>query len=181
MTTRKINLALEISAKAHDKQYRKGTDIPYISHPVGVGMYLLQAQCSEELVIAGILHDTLEDTELTPETIAGLFGSEVLKLVQSNSEPNKNLSWEERKAHTHATLKVATRDEQILACADKLHNALSMIKDYEAMGEDFWGRFKRGKEQQAWYYRGIVSALLEANDEPHPLFLQLKKAVDSLF
>ena len=64
-----INLALEVAARAHDGQFRKGTDIPYITHPFAVGILLLKSGCSEEVVMAGLLHDTLEDTSLTVEEI----------------------------------------------------------------------------------------------------------------
>ncbi len=69
-----IDLALEIAAKAHRNQLRKDTDIPYITHPAGVGMILLEAGCPHELVAAGILHDTIEDTQITIDFIREIFG-----------------------------------------------------------------------------------------------------------
>lgn len=90
----RIDFAIEFAAYAHRNQLRKGTEIPYISHPFGVGMILLEAKCNEEVIIAGLLHDTLEDTETTEDDIHSRFGSEVLRLVQGASEPDKHLSWE---------------------------------------------------------------------------------------
>lgn len=86
---------------------RKGTDIPYISHPCAVGMILQKAGCSEEVVIAGILHDTLEDTETTERDLLDRFGPVVLEIVKGCSEPDKGASWEERKQHTLDELKHA--------------------------------------------------------------------------
>lgn len=86
----KLDLAIEFAAKAHGEQKRKGTDIPYISHPFAVGMILQQAKCEEDVVMAGILHDTLEDTETTEDDIRSLFGEKVLALVIGASEPDKS-------------------------------------------------------------------------------------------
>ncbi|MDF2947482.1 MAG: pyrophosphokinae [Bacillales bacterium] len=95
-----IDKAIEFAALKHNGHYRKGTDIPYISHPFGVGMILLKAKCNEEQIIAGILHDTLEDTETAPSEIEEKFGLKVLQLVQSCSEPNKGASsWKENSTH----------------------------------------------------------------------------------
>ncbi|MBV5337765.1 MAG: bifunctional (p)ppGpp synthetase/guanosine-3',5'-bis(diphosphate) 3'-pyrophosphohydrolase, partial [Deltaproteobacteria bacterium] len=82
----RINKALEFSAKAHLSQVRKGIDIPYITHPFAVGMILANAGCSEEIIVAGILHDTVEDTETTIEDIKAAFGEEVATIVAGCSE-----------------------------------------------------------------------------------------------
>ncbi len=155
----KLDQAIEFAAKAHRSQYRKGTDIPYISHPYGVGMLLLKAGCKEEVIIAGILHDTLEDTDTTEQDILNHFGPEVLMMVKGCTEPNKEESWENRKKHTHAFLKNAPLSIRQVACADKIHNLRSIKADLESLGEKAWDKFKRGREQQQWYYTGIVESL----------------------
>lgn len=155
----KIDQAIEFAAAAHRRQYRKGTEIPYISHPFGVAIILQEAKCKEAVVIAGLLHDTLEDTDTTEEDIRSRFGEEVLRLVQGASEPDKQASWEERKSHTLAFLRTADLDLRQLACADKLHNLRSMRRDAEAVGDALWTKFKRGYEQQKWYYTGLAESL----------------------
>ena len=92
-----IDLAIKVSTKAHEGQYRKGTNLPYISHPYAVGMLLMSYECTSEVVAAGILHDTVEDTELTLKDIEEQFGPKVASIVEGCSEPNKEWSWEERK------------------------------------------------------------------------------------
>jgi len=77
-----INLAIEIAEKAHQNQVRKGTDIPYITHPLAVGIILSKAGCSDEVIIAGILHDTVEDTPVTLDYIRDTFGKKVFELVK---------------------------------------------------------------------------------------------------
>lgn len=154
-----IDKALQVASKAHRNQNRKGTDIPYISHPAAVGMILLKAGYEEAVVAAGILHDTVEDTDIELVDIKEWFGAEIAEMVAGCSEPNKELSWEERKEHTIEFLKTASEEIRAVACADKLHNIRSIIKDYGAEGEAVWKRFNRGRDQQEWYYRSLVESL----------------------
>ncbi|WP_423800984.1 HD domain-containing protein [Neobacillus sp. SAB-20_R2A] len=154
-----IDKALQIASIAHQRQYRKGTDIPYIAHPVAVGMLLMKAGYREDVVAAGILHDTDEDTDYKLKDIKRDFGEEIAVIVAGCSEPDKSLSWEERKEHTIEFLKTASSDIRAVACADKLHNIRSIIKDYEQDGDEVWQRFNRGKEKQEWYYTRLVESL----------------------
>lgn len=174
-----IDSAIEFAAKAHKSQYRKGTDIPYISHPYGVGMILLNAGCEEEVIIAGILHDTLEDTDTTEEDLLTNFGEEVLAIVKGCSEPDKSASWEERKKHTIDYLQHAPLSVRQVACADKLHNLRSIKRELTKMGEATWTKFKRGKEQQKWYYTEIVKSL--GYTSRFPLLDLLQAEVEDLF
>ena len=174
-----IEKALQIASSAHENQYRKRTKIPYITHPFAVGMILLKAGYSEEVIAAGILHDTVEDTAVSLEEIKKIFGLKIAEIVAGCSEPDKSLSWEERKEHTIHFLKTAPEEVRIVACADKLHNIKSIIHDYEKSGEVVWTRFKRGKNQQEWYYRNIVESL--GAKSSFELLDQLKEAVDKLF
>ena len=174
-----IEIALKTAAKVHEKQYRKGTDIPYITHPVAVGMILMKAGYSEELVAAGILHDTVEDTELSLQDIEQLFGRNIAQIVEGCSEPDKSLSWEDRKKQTIEYLRTAPEEIRVVACADKLHNIRSIASDIEQFGEQVWGRFKRGKEQQEWYYTHVIESLgLQSNFQ---LLDELKIEVERLF
>jgi (p)ppGpp synthase/HD superfamily hydrolase len=154
-----IEKALQAAAKAHDHQYRKKTSIPYITHPVGVGMILMKAGYDKELIAAGILHDTVEDTSLTLDNIEEVFGQKIAKIVEGCSEPDKTLPWEERKKHTIEYLKTAPLETRVVACADKLHNIRSISDDYKRIGGEVWTKFKRGKDQQKWYYMNVLSSL----------------------
>ncbi|WP_373231764.1 HD domain-containing protein [Cohnella sp.] len=174
-----IDQAIEFAAKAHRGQKRKGTKIPYISHPYAVGMILQQAGCEEEIIISGILHDTLEDTKTTEEELLTLFGPAVLEIVKGCSEPDKGASWEERKQHTLDDLKDAPMSVRQVACADKLHNIRSIKSDLAKIGEEAWTRFKRGSESQRWYYTGLVESL--GYTERFALLDQLQDEVDVVF
>lgn len=174
-----VEKALVLAAQAHDGQYRKGTKIPYITHPVAVGIILMRAGYSDELIAAGILHDTVEDTEITLEDIEREFGPKIAGIVAGCSEPDKSLSWEERKEHTIEYLKTAPSEIRVVACADKLHNIRSILSDYKQQGDEVWTRFKRGKEQQKWYYQNIIDSL--GKDSRFSLLDELTKEVNLLF
>lgn len=172
--------AIEFAAAAHRGQYRKASRVPYIVHPLGVMRILLTSGAEEELAAAGVLHDVVEDTSVTPEQLAERFGGEVSRLVLAASEPDKSLAWEDRKLHTLEFLThQARRDEVLLTLADKLDNVESMLDDFEVLGPDLWSRFKRGRDKQAWYYRGLLGAFEQRLDLP--LVGRYRLALDRLF
>jgi (p)ppGpp synthase/HD superfamily hydrolase len=178
-----IDSALEVAAKAHYDQKRKGTDIPYITHPVAVAMILLRAGCTDELIIAGLLHDTVEDAQIPLDYIRDHFGERVAFIVAGCSEPDKSLPWEERKQHTIEYLRTAPLDVRLVTCADKLHNLRTIASDYKRLGEAVWDRFKRGKKDQEWYYRSIVESLSYGGDAGMltALIQQLQDEVSRVF
>ena len=175
--------AVEFAARAHAGQYRKGTKLPYILHPLRVAQILIEAESSEPLTLAGLLHDTVEDTSATAGEIEDLFGAEVARLVLSVSEPDRSANWEVRKQHTIASLGIAEEDTLLLACADKLDNVRSMSRGLSRVGPQFWGRFHRPRTDQAWYYRSVAAAIEgRASAEPlSGLATTLCREVDQLF
>ena len=186
-----IEHALEIAAKAHQGQYRKGTDTPYISHPYAVGLLLTEAGCREAVIIAGILHDTVEDTPLTLDFIRAEFGEEIAHIVDGCSE-NKRLRWRARKTERIEALKTASMEVCLVTCADKLHNLRTIISEYEQIGDAVWERFHGDIEAQGWYYRSVVRSLQlkcrqkqavcdKLIDSFDPIFQQLQRAVAYLF
>ncbi len=143
-----IDFAIEMAAKAHREQVRKGTVIPYITHLIGVAVLLAQSDCADELITAGLLHDTTEDTPIGLEDIRDQFGGYVASIGEGCSEPDKTLDWEDRKKHTIEFLKTASLDIRIVACADKLNNIRTIACDYYEIGDKVWERFNRGKKKQ---------------------------------
>ncbi len=178
-----VDVAIDVAEEAHHGQFRKGSGIPYISHPRAVARILSDAGCSEELVVAGILHDTVEDTPLTLEYIREKFGETVAKIVQGCSEPDKSLPWEQRKQYTVEFLKTAPLEVRTVTCADKLHNLMTIIADYEVMGDDVWDRFSRGRGAQEWYYRELAASLCDQPDcdGDGTIFQQFRESVEVLF
>lgn len=147
--------AIAFAAAAHAGQYRKGTQVPYIVHPLNAARLLLMAGCAEHVAAAAVLHDVLEDTQATFSTLEERFGRRVAELVRNASEPDRLASWEDRKRHTIAFLGEADEETLLVAIADKLDNIRSIREDIALRGEISWSRFNRGRDAQEWYYRSL--------------------------
>lgn len=176
--------AIEFAAGAHAGQYRKGTKIPYITHPLNVASILIEHECREPVVCAGILHDTLEDTRVTDHDLITLFGTEVFELVSAVSEPNKSdFTWENRKWHTIKRLKEASREVLLISLADKCDNIRAIRDDYERLSDSLWKRFNRPREKQKWYYETLASVFSERlqSDAAERLVGRFRADVDRVF
>ena len=150
-----IFAALRFADDAHSGQFRKGSRIPYLIHPLSVARILLDHGCSDELAVAALLHDTVEDTEVTVEEIRTIFGDNVARLVEFATEPEKLWSWERRKEHTLEVLASGESPALLLCLADKLDNIRSIRQDLDMFGEKAWDRFKRPRVKQRWYYESL--------------------------
>ena len=170
--------AIAFAARKHKNGLRKGTDIPYIAHIMEVMQILIENECHEDVIIAGILHDTLEDTETTPEEIQRHFGKHILSIVQSVTE-DKSKTWEERKLATIEQLSFANYETMLVCCADKLSNIQSMYADLQQIGDKLWKRFNAPKDKIQWYYESIVKALSKISDTD--MYLDLKDMVHDVF
>jgi len=168
----KLYDAIELAARAHHGQVRKGTEIPYIVHPLAVASVLIRAQCPERLAIAALLHDVVEDTPITNQEIRSRFGPEVADLVNALSEPDKSASWEDRKTHTLDFLeKEADEEVLIVSLADKLDNIRAIREGLDSEGEKFWERFNRPSDKQRWYYQRLQSVFSTRVDREPALTL----------
>ena len=178
-----VERAIETAVKAHAKQKRKGTRIAYITHPFAVGITLAQAGCSEEVLAAGILHDTVEDARIKPAHIREEFGEKIASIVEKCTEPDKRWSWRKRKQHTLDSLKKAGVHVKFVACADKFHNIKTIATEYGKVGDRVWKRFRRGREDQKWYYTSLVESLRikEVNPSYEKLYKEFKKKVREVF
>lgn len=155
-----IDRAIEFATKAHEGQVRKGTKRPYIVHPIEVGDIVATMTTDEEIISAAILHDTIEDCEgVTKEMLAECFSVRVAYLVAQESE-DKSKTWIERKGTTIERMKSAPYEVQMIGLADKLSNMRDIDRDYPAVGEELWNRFRmKDKKMIGWYYIGIQKAL----------------------
>lgn len=156
--------AIQLALKAHSKQIRKLDGDIYAAHPIEVGMMLLKVDASEDVVIAGILHDTVEDTYVTIEDIRKQFGDRVAELVKGCSEPDKSKPWLERKEFMlDFVVNKADFDMKMIILADKLSNIRSVYRNLETMGDDLWDKFNAGYEEQKWYSVEMCRALNETS------------------
>jgi (p)ppGpp synthase/HD superfamily hydrolase len=171
----RINHAFAFAAKHHDQQVRKGTRLPYLTHPANVAVILTRYGCSEDVVVAGILHDVVEDCvrdgmtrDMLEERIGRKFGNSVLSTVLGVTERRTDddgidLSWEDRKEDYLQRLSLANEDALWVCAADKVHNANSILSDLRrtAFPETVWGRFSAGREGSVRWYRRVADRLRE--------------------
>lgn len=159
-----IGEAAAFAGKAHEGIFRKGTQIPYITHPMETAVIVSAFTDDEEMIAAALLHDVVEDADVTRETLERLFGARVADLVMGETE-DKSQSWLERKSGTVRRLRTATRETKILALGDKLSNMRCTARDYLVLGDAIWQRFnEKDKRKHAGYYWGIAQALEELKE-----------------
>ncbi|HLV87408.1 MAG TPA: HD domain-containing protein [Candidatus Sulfotelmatobacter sp.] len=156
--------AFEFAAKKHAGQGRKTTSIPYIAHLMGVTSLVLEAGGDEDLAIAALLHDVVEDCGGAPmlKEVRRRFGKRVAKIVDgcTDADTYPKPPWRDRKERYIARLKGEDSETRLVSAADKLNNVRSILADYRAMGEFIWQRFNGGREGTLWYYRTLRDEFL---------------------
>ncbi len=155
--------ALRRAARWHNGQTRRATDLPYLAHPMAVALILDRLGFAEDVVIAALLHDTLEDTAADPATIEAEFGPRVRSLIEQCSEAKVDARgaarpWDDRKRDHIAGLAGAPVEVRAIVLADKLHNLLSIRADLDA-GEPVWERFHAPADRQHWYHATLIRSL----------------------
>ena len=163
-----IDKAITFATKAHTGQFRKGTSLPYIFHPMEVGMIVARMTDDPEVIAAAVLHDTVEDCQsVSMSVIRQEFGDRIADLVCAESE-DKSKTWKERKAHTLETLaEEKDASVKLIALGDKLSNLRSLYRDYNHEGESVWERFNmKDKKMQGWYYLGLCDSMKDMSGYP---------------
>ncbi|AMA09553.1 HD domain-containing protein [Picosynechococcus sp. PCC 73109] len=173
--------ALVFAEKLHRQQVRKGSGVPYVAHLLGVASLVLEAGGDEDEAIAALLHDAIEDQGgwETRTLICEKFGERVATIVEGCSDSfdgEKKRPWRERKEAYLQHLRTASASVHLVAMADKLYNAQSILRDYQRIGEALWPRFKGKKEGTLWYY----NSLLKIFDLSHPLAQELHCTMETL-
>lgn len=172
MIRNKLMRAITYAANKHRDQVRKVDQTPFIAHPYRVAMLLKEHDCDTDIIIAALLHDTVEDTDCTFEEIAQLFGEDVKCYVDYVTELDKRVPWRERKEHSINVFKTVPYEVKLLIAADKIDNLQSMIDQEMVHGANMWHNFVGKRDEQVWYYGEIFSSLTShlSDDEWHPLF-----------
>lgn len=159
--------ALNFCVRLHSQQRRKGTHVPYIAHLLAVTALVLEDGGDEDLVIAALLHDAVEDQGGldTLQMIRIKFGDRVADIVDgcTDSYTVPKLPWRERKERYLDHLQAANLDVLRVSLADKLHNSRSILRDLRLSGDDTWSRFNGGKEGTLWYYRELAAIFIESD------------------
>ena len=163
-----VEQALRWAAKCHRHHHRKGSDLPYITHPVSAAMFLMRAGIDDdEILAAAMLHDVVEDTDCSLETLGKRFPPRVVSLVAAMTErqhdaDGRKRSWQERKSEHLRHIAEEPWEARAIVLADKLHNLGSMVFDLDH-GEELWSRFTSSPERTLWYYREMI-AIAEQDD-----------------
>lgn len=182
--TAKLQNAIDLAIKAHKGQTRKGKpDVPYVTHPLFVGLILAKIVAEENVIIAGILHDTIEDTKTTKEDIEKEFGKEVAEMVNDVTEQDKSLPWAMRKQQALEHIPKMSHGSLMVKSADQLHNMRDLIEDYKKEGDKMFERFNAPKQKQLERYKILIPTIEKAWPE-NPLLPDLKEAlreVEKLF
>lgn len=161
-----INLAIQTHS-LDQAQFRKGTKIPYIIHPLLVGMLLAKVTKDEDVIIAGILHDVVEDSvktkKITVKFLQKEFGNKVSNLVAELSEDDKDIvSWEERKRKTVLHIGKMSKEALLVKAANMLQNLSDTVTEYKQKGKEMFNNFNAGKDAQLEKNRKYTEALTRA-------------------
>lgn len=174
--------AFVFAAEKHAKQTRKASMIPYIGHLMGVTSLVLEAGGDEDLAIAALLHDVVEDCGGAPMLmeVRRRFGSRVAKVVDgcTDADTDPKPPWRERKENYIQHLKRADADTRLVSAADKLNNVRSILSDYREIEESVWARFNGGRDGTLWYYRTLRDEFLR--HKPNRITRDLELAVNEL-
>lgn len=170
----RINHALAFAAKHHDRQVRKGTRLPYLTHPANVAIILTRYDRDEQTVVAGILHDVIEDcvreaytADMLEQRIGDKFGPDVLTTVLAVThrridDDGVELAHDERRDDYLARLGTASDAARWVCAADKLHNASTILADLRRTidPDTIWSRFNGGREATVGWYRRVYDRLI---------------------
>lgn len=183
--TERFRCALDYAAQKHAQQTRKASDIPYLSHLMSVCSIVMDNCNEEDVWIAALLHDAVEDQggEMTAVEIERLFGARVAELVRGCSEMTAEAdaprpTWLERKVGYLNAMAEKEADVLLISVADKLHNARSVLSEWLRCGDDVYCRFTRGKAGTHWYYQEMIRAYRDTGKVPEHLLRELEDTVE---
>jgi GTP pyrophosphokinase len=180
--TSRFREALVYAAELHAGQTRKASGTPYVAHLLGVTSIALEHGADEDEAIAALLHDAVEDQggQATADEIRRRFGDRVVEIVLgcTDADTIPKPPWRERKERYIAHIEEASPSVWLVAAADKLYNARSILADFRHLGDAVWSRFNGGKEGTLWYYRTLADKL--GDKAPDALADELNRVVDEL-
>jgi (p)ppGpp synthase/HD superfamily hydrolase len=175
--------ALTLAARAHQQQKRKGTDVPYVVHPIHVSTILLRHGFPEEVILTGLLHDVVEDQDVPLVTIEADFGQSIAEMVaaltERKREGTQERPWETRKRELLAQVRQAGDAVIAVKAADSLHNARALAADLRRTGAGIWTYFRVGPGPSLQFYRQVAE-LVRSRLGAHPLAEELEDAVQDL-
>ena len=181
--TTRFAAALSLAVEAHGGQYRKGTNIPYIAHPLAVASLVLRYGGDEDLAVAALLHDAIEDGGARYAfLIRDNFGARVSHIVEGCTDGVPNMAgvkapWRARKENYLARLRDVDEDILLVVGCDKLTNASDILDDFRTIGTVVFNRFSVPRHETLWYYRQVTEVLAERGS---PIAVRLREVVSKI-
>ena len=185
LDTSLFDRAVIFAVNAHAGTERRGKGFPYIIHPMEAAEIVSTITSDQELLAAAMLHDTVEDTDVTLEQIRDEFGDRIAALVASESDTfndweSEEESWHRRKQEAMDRISASPRDSKIVALGDKLSNMRAIARDYAVMGDDLWNIFHvKAKQEHEWHYRGLADSLRDLRDTD--AFHEFERLINQVF
>jgi (p)ppGpp synthase/HD superfamily hydrolase len=178
--------ALAYATAAHAGQVRKGTSIPYITHPVAVAALVREFGGDHDQIIAALLHDVVEDCGITIDKIESRFGPRIASIVDSCTDgipdnTGNKAAWRLRKETYIHHLLTADTDTLLVSVCDKIHNARCIRDDLAAIGPDVFDRFTAGYEGTRWYYDALLEVFETRLGPAAPVVIALRDALEKTY
>lgn len=184
--TERLDRAIKKAAWAHEQavQHRKGTDIPYIIHPFAVMLVASNVTDDEDILIACLMHDVLEDVSsdiYSQQQMQHDFGDRVVTIVKGVTKDESQPDWRSvSNAYLDHLRNHASNESVIVAASDKIHNLLSVLSDHKSIGDELWQRFTtKSATDQLWWYQSVLD-VITMRSAPQPLIDRLSEQVRSL-
>jgi (p)ppGpp synthase/HD superfamily hydrolase len=181
----KFDKALALAIDAHGKQTRKGSDTPFLVHPLSVALLLAKLGVHDDIIIAGILHDILEDTDVTIDYLASECSTLTVFLVDEVTTENPEEPWASRKIETAEKIRYMTTAGAIIKACDLLHNMRSLHMYNLRDGEKVWDSFTANKELEHWafsqYYWALTKRLKEEEADFYNIVVECGELIESIF
>ena len=171
LDTALVDAAIRFAVDAHAGTERRGKGFPYVLHVLEAAAIVASMSPDPELLAAAVLHDTVEDTDVTLEQIRAQFGARVAALVEAETDrlfavEDESKTWRARKQAAIDRIAAAPLDAKRVALGDKLSNMRAIAMDYRRQGDALWTLFHApgGRADHAWHYRGLAASLAELKD-----------------
>jgi len=176
--------AIQLAMAAHRSQTRKGSNIPFLVHPISVGITLAMIGVTNNVIIGGILHDTIEDTRITYDDIKGAFGREIADLVMEVTTEKETAGepWITRRLRTINSISTISQDAISIKAVDLYHNMASLVRDHALMGDKLFEHFSSTKNNEHWAFSQVYHALKKRVTSKEEMVLEaIRQFIEKVF
>ncbi|MFH1129406.1 MAG: HD domain-containing protein [Patescibacteria group bacterium] len=172
-----IEKATRIAVIAHVNQKRKNDGSPYVVHPFIVAMKLVKYNFSDAVIAAALVHDVLEDTDVTEQELRDKLGNEVVDMVKMVTNDD-TLSWRDKKIKYVETVRNGSDEAKAISIADKIHNMEDLLFTYSQIGPEVWKKFSNKREEKLWFEEEMLKMFKETWS--HPLIDEYERLMEQM-